>query len=68
VLSSQVLEFEVDIDPQAVPGPRQITVFNPDGESARSSIAVFNVTVPELAGEVPHSNPAHSSAPWNLYD
>jgi len=65
VRSSQVIELKVTVDTSAIPGPRSVSVFNPDGETARSTEA-FLVTARDATQDY---GPLLSSNPmWEIYE
>lgn len=66
VRSSQVIEVEVTIPAGALPGPRSVSVFNPDGQSARA-INGFTVTASDLV-DVYQPPMATDPSVWPRYE
>jgi hypothetical protein len=63
VVTDQRIEVRVRVSADCVPGPRPVTVKNPDGESARSDNSALYVTLESSQPSAPTTTGAH----WLLY-
>ncbi len=68
VKSAEVMDVDIRVEGFATPGPRQVFVFNPDGETAVSSENLFFITLSRDTSDDGQKDDETAVDDWNIFE